>query len=198
MALWLTLLALTLCLMVAGILAAIRKQLDEPTRSRLYAAQKDRHQIVHRLARRFMLLGTLAFALVLAHYLVLASHSVTQESYQHVLRQGVAVNGTVTQVKQPWYSCVGKPSVCSLSITVTDVDGILLVDNLLLDYGQTISEGSPIQLVSLGERYHPVAHRPFMMNDRVQMNSLILGLVCLLFLLIGVLMKAGFYFLSRE
>ena len=64
MALWLTLLALTLCLMVAGILAAIRKQLDEPTRSRLYAAQKDRHHIVHRLARRFMLLGTLAFALV--------------------------------------------------------------------------------------------------------------------------------------
>lgn len=189
---------LTLCIFVLGLVLLVRRQLDDATRARLHIAARDSNHLVNRLARRFMLLGVLMTALVWVHYQLLASHAANPATYQQAIAAGRALTGTVTQVQQPWYACIGKPSVCSPSITVSDEQGAVMVDALLLQAGESVVPGDRVALVWFEERYYPVDRRPFLLDSRVQRNSLGLAAVCLLFLVIGAGIRAGLLLIGRR
>ncbi len=189
---------LTVLLFVAVLLVFIRRSLSAEQRQRLAMQRQDRSNTLNRLSRRFMLVGGGAVVLVIGHFLLLNSLVVDQAAYRQALAQGQISQGTVTATAEPWYTCLGRPSVCAQSISVSDDAGNLVIDKLLLAHGQFVSQHQRVQLSMLHDTYYPTHLKPLSTDGRVARNAFILASVAGLLFLIGLMMRAGLYYLYRD
>lgn len=179
------------------LLIAIRQQLGNDDIQRFRIAYKDKSHYLHRLSRRFLISGFLIILLTLIHYAKLLSIQTDSAAYEQAMRQPQRTSATVIAITHPWYTCVGKPSICTQKITAKSRSGNTLLMAYYLQYGDSLFTGQQIELVIWDNTYFIADHPPFQLHEKITLNSLIIGLLGFLFFSIGFLLRAGFYLLTH-
>ncbi|GHF19307.1 hypothetical protein GCM10017044_12350 [Kordiimonas sediminis] len=154
--------------------------------------------VIRRLFRIFAGVGVLTLLLSGSIYYALSSHTPTVYIDADVQGQTVTVTGAVRDVTKIAYSCLGKPSVCTWSVNVIDLDGNILLEDYWLEYGITLVPGQPVTVLYDGNTALIEDYPYFTTEGRAEGNLKIFGWLGALFFAIGIFMRLILALVSRR